>query len=128
MDKQKELDKIAKEIAKCQKCPLGQQRTKSVSGEGDPNTQIMFVGEAPGKQEDLQGKPFVGAAGKLLDELLLLIGLKRKDIFITNIVKCRPPANRDPLPQEIDACLHYLEQQIKIIQPKLIVTLGRHAM
>ncbi|MCK4967508.1 MAG: uracil-DNA glycosylase, partial [Candidatus Aenigmarchaeota archaeon] len=128
MDKQKELDKIANEIVKCQKCPLGQQRTKAVSGEGYPNAQIMFVGEAPGKQEDLQGKPFVGTAGKLLDELILLIGLKRKDIFITNIVKCRPPANRDPLPQEIDFCLPYLERQIEIIQPKLIVTLGRHAM
>lgn len=97
-------------------------------GEGSFDADIMFVGEAPGKSEDEQGKPFVGAAGKFLDELLNEIGLKRSDVFITNVVKCRPPENRDPLDEEINTCWSYLETQINEIKPKLIVTLGRHAM
>lgn len=107
---------------------LAKQATQIVFGDGNPDAELVFVGEAPGKNEDLQGKPFVGAAGKFLNEMLESIGLDRKDIYITNIVKYRPPNNRDPLPEEKTAFLPYLNQQLDIIQPKLIVTLGRHSM
>lgn len=122
------LEELNQQILKCQKCPLSRTRTNVVPGEGNPKAEIMFIGEGPGKNEDEQGKPFVGAAGKLLDKMLALINLDREDIFIANIVKCRPPGNRDPLPDEVNACWEWLAQQIEIIKPKLIVLLGRHSM
>ena len=127
-EKKVELEKIAAEIAACMKCRLCEQRTKTVPGAGNPKAEILFIGEGPGRDEDLQGEPFVGAAGKFLNEMLSSIGLKREDIFIVNVVKCRPPGNRDPEPDEVETCWPYLEQQIEIIQPKLIATLGRHSM
>ncbi len=123
-----ELDALAAEIAVCQKCLLHEGRSKTVPGEGPADADIMFIGEAPGFHEDQQGHPFVGAAGQFLDELLESINLKREDVFITNVIKCRPPGNRDPLPEEIAACKPYLERQIALIQPKIIVTLGRFSM
>ncbi len=128
MSKKEKLAKIAEQIKKCRKCPLAKNRVQAVPGEGNPETKIIFIGEAPGEKESQQGRPFVGTAGKLLDELIKIAGFERKDVFITNIVKCRPPNNRDPLPEEIKICWPYLEEQIKIIKPKLIITLGRHAM
>lgn len=122
------LEDIRNNIIVCTKCGLSKTRTHAVPGEGNMNADIMFIGEGPGKSEDEQGKPFVGAAGKFLDELLSEIGMNRGDVFITNVVKCRPPGNRDPLDNEIAVCWPYLEAQIKLIKPKLIVTLGRHAM
>lgn len=122
------LIKIAEEVAECTKCPLYKSRTKGVPGDGSPTAEIMFIGEGPGKNEDLQGKPFVGAAGKYLDELLAMIKIKRADVYIANVIKSRPPGNRDPLPEEVAACWPYLERQLRLIRPKLIVTLGRHAM
>jgi DNA polymerase len=107
---------------------LAAQATQLVFGEGNPDADIVFIGEAPGKKEDLKGVPFIGAAGKFLDEMLGLINLKREHIYITNIVKYRPPNNRDPLPQEKSAFLPYLESQLEVIQPKLVVTLGRHSL
>ena len=109
-------------------CALRTQATRAVPGAGSAKAKILFIGEAPGKNEDEQGVPFVGAAGKFLDEMLATINLKREDIYITNIVKYRPPDNRDPLPEEIADCQEWLNEQIKIIQPKIIVTLGRHAL
>ncbi|KKP89025.1 MAG: Phage SPO1 DNA polymerase-related protein [Berkelbacteria bacterium GW2011_GWA2_35_9] len=123
----KELEIIAQEL-KSSICPLRVGATQAVPGEGNPDADILFIGEAPGEQEDKLGRPFVGAAGKLLDKLLASIDLKREDVFIANIEKFRPPGNRDPLPEEISACFPFLERQIKIIQPKLIITLGRHAL
>jgi len=123
-----DLNQIAAEVRVCSLCPLSQSRTQAVPGEGPPNAQIMFIGEGPGFHEDRTGRPFVGAAGKFLDELLSLAGLKREEVFITNIVKCRPPANRDPHPEEIEACQPYLDRQIALIKPKVIVTLGRYSM
>ena len=123
-----ELEALAAEVAKCTRCLLHQGRTKAVPGEGPENADIMFIGEAPGFHEDQQGQPFVGAAGKFLDELLGSINLERKDVFIANVIKCRPPGNRDPLPEEIEACKPFLDRQIEIIQPKLVVTLGRFSM
>jgi len=122
------LHELNKQIEKCEKCPLYEGRTNAVPGEGSENAEIMFIGEGPGRDEDLQGRPFVGAAGKFLTEMLESIGLKREDVFIANVVKCRPPNNRDPLPEEIKTCWDYLEEQMKIIKPKIIVTLGRHSM
>lgn len=122
------LTEINEQIRSCKKCGLCKTRTNSVPGSGDINADIMFIGEGPGKNEDLKGEPFIGAAGKFLDELLNGIGLKRSDTFITNIVKCRPPKNRDPEPDEVKACYSYLEKQVAIIKPKLIILLGRHAM
>lgn len=122
------LEKIAAEVRVCPRCPLSKSRTKAVPGEGPATAEIMFIGEGPGFHEDRTGRPFVGAAGQFLDELLALAGLKREEVFITNIVKCRPPGNRDPLPAEIDACQPYLDRQIAVIQPKVIVTLGRYSM
>lgn len=123
-----ELQAIAQEIAVCRKCDLAKSRNRTVPGEGNSDADVVFVGEAPGWYEDQQGRPFVGPAGKLLEELLQSISLNRSDVFITNVVKCRPPQNRDPLPEEIDACSDYLERQLARIKPKLIVTLGRHSM
>lgn len=123
------LDTLAKDIVADDVCPeLRTGATQLVFGDGSVDADIVFVGEAPGKNEDLQGKPFVGAAGKFLDEMLTMINLKRQDVYITNIVKYRPPDNRDPLPEEKVAFLPYLIRQLDIIAPKLIVTLGRHSM
>lgn len=128
-DKQARLDQIKAEILKHNVCPdLAETATQLVFGDGNPSAEIVFIGEAPGKNEDLQGKPFVGAAGKFLNEMLDGIGLKREDVYITNIVKYRPPNNRDPLPDEKKAFLPYLQAQLEVIQPKLVATLGRHSM
>lgn len=109
----------------CEKCPLHQTRTNCVFGTGNKNARLMFIGEAPGEKEDLSGIPFVGAAGKLLDRFLEAVDIKREDVYIANILKCRPPKNRDPLPAEEDACIDYLRAQVKLIDPELIVCLGR---
>jgi DNA polymerase len=122
------LTLIAEEVRSCTNCRLHEGTRNGVPGEGNPDAEILFVGEGPGMNEDAQGRPFVGAAGNLLSEMLGRAGLKREDVFITNIVKHRPPGNRDPLPDEIAACSDYLERQIAEIQPTLIVTLGRHSM
>ncbi len=122
------IEEVNKEVRNCIKCGLCKTRTNAVPGEGNPNADIVFIGEAPGKNEDLEGKPFVGAAGKFLNELLASIALTREEVFITNIVKCRPPGNRDPEESEIKTCWPYLKRHLKIIKPKLIVTLGRHSM
>lgn len=127
--KQQQLDELRDKIIADEVClDLAQQATQLVFGDGDPDTDIVFIGEAPGKNEDLEGKPFVGSAGKFLNQLLEMVNVARKDIYITNIVKYRPPNNRDPLPEEKSAFMPYLDQQIAIIQPKLIVTLGRHSL
>jgi len=123
----KELEKIADEVRRCCKCGLGSTRTNAVPGEGNPNARIMFVGEGPGAEEDAQGRPFVGRAGQLLDKVIAAMGLKRSDVFIANILKCRPPGNRDPRPDEIINCFPYLQQQIEIINPEIIVALGAPA-
>ena len=123
-----ELGKIADAVSACQKCGLHHSRSKGVPGEGPHNAEIMFIGEGPGFHENNQGRPFVGAAGDFLVELLAGIGIKREEVFITNVVKCRPPGNRDPLPEELTACAPYLEKQLQIINPKVIVTLGRFSM
>lgn len=122
------LAELYREVALCQDCALAKNRTQVVPGEGPQNAQILFIGEAPGWHEDKQGRPFVGPAGKFLDELLSIIGLKRDDVYIANVIKCRPPNNRDPLPPEIDACKRWLDWQIELIKPKIIVTLGRYSM
>jgi len=119
--------KVIDKIKKCTKCKLHKTRRNPVPGEGPCNAKIMFVGEAPGGKEDETGRPFVGAAGQFLTELLGMAGLRREDVFITNILKCRPPNNRDPEPDEIEACKPYLVRQIRLISPKVIVTLGRYA-
>jgi uracil-DNA glycosylase family 4 len=122
------LQTLAAEISQCTKCLLHRGRTKAVPGEGPAGADIMFIGEAPGFHEDQQGRPFVGAAGKFLEELLESISLTRQDVYIANVIKCRPPGNRDPLPDEIEACKPFLDQQIELIRPKLVVTLGRFSM
>ena len=122
------LEKVADEIAICENCPLNQGRTNTVPGQGRSDADIMFIGEGPGFHEDRQGLPFVGASGKFLAEMLGSIGLTREDVFITNVVKCRPPGNRDPQSNEIDACREYLDRQIELINPKVIITLGRFSM
>jgi uracil-DNA glycosylase len=128
-DKQTQLDQLAAEIEKTNVCPeLAKQATQLVFGTGNPDADVVFIGEAPGKNEDLKGEPFVGAAGKFLNEMLAMIGMDRSDIYITNIVKYRPPNNRDPMPSEKAEFLPYLQKQLDIIAPKLIVTLGRHSM
>ena len=128
MDKQAELDALAAEIIKSGVCSeLADQATQLVMGDGNADADIVFIGEAPGKNEDLQGKPFVGAAGKFLDEMLAAAGLRRSDVYITNIVKYRPPNNRDPLPEEKRQFWPYLMRQLEIIQPKAVLTLGRHS-
>jgi len=123
-----ELAKLASLIRRCRNCDLVLGRHHAVPGEGHPRATMMFVGEGPGATEDETGRPFVGAAGHFLDELLADIGLRREDVFIANVTKCRPPGNRDPLPEEIDACHPWLRAQIRIIQPRVICTLGRFAM
>jgi DNA polymerase len=122
------MEKLYDEIKGCARCELSASRTNAVPGVGPVPTDIMFIGEGPGFHEDRQGVPFVGAAGKFLDELLASVGIERKDVYIANVVKCRPPNNRDPRPEEIEACRPYLERQIELLRPKIIVTLGRHSM
>jgi uracil-DNA glycosylase family 4 len=127
--KQTKLDAIAKQIVADKVTPdLAKTATQLVFGDGNPSAEVVFIGEAPGKNEDLQGKPFVGAAGKFLNDMLEMIGLKRQDVYITNIVKYRPPDNRDPFPEEKQAFLPYLESQLEVIQPLIVVTLGRHSL
>ena len=121
------LDVVAAEVIVCTKCPLWKTRKNAVPGEGNPESPVMFIGEAPGQSEDIKGKPFVGAAGKFLETLLSEIGLSRNDVFICNIVKCRPPRNREPMPNEIQTCTPYLDRQINIIKPKFVVTLGNYS-
>jgi len=123
-----ELESLVAEVSRCTRCLLHRGRTKAVPGAGPENADIMFIGEAPGFHEDQQGLPFVGAAGSFLDELLESIDMKRDQVYITNVIKCRPPGNRDPLPEEVEACKSYLDRQIELIQPKLVVTLGRFSM
>jgi uracil-DNA glycosylase family 4 len=122
------MAQIANEVAVCQRCLLHHSRKLAVPGEGPVDAEIMFIGEGPGFHENEQGRPFVGAAGKYLEELLAKINLKREHVYIGNVVKCRPPNNRDPLPDELAACSDYLERQIQVISPKVIVTLGRYSM
>jgi uracil-DNA glycosylase family 4 len=123
-----ELGRLDKEVRACDRCDLHIGTTNGVPGEGPNDSEIMFVGEAPGFNEDKQGRPFVGAAGKFLEELLAVAGLQRGDVYITNVVKHRPPNNRDPLPAELTACRPYLELQIELINPRVIVTLGRYSL
>lgn len=125
--KQKRMDELKRQIRECHKCTLWKNAKNPVPGEGDLNATLMLIGEAPGYHEDIKGQPFVGSAGKILDELLMSIGIKRNEIFIGNIIKHRPDENRDPTDEEINACGTYLEHQIQIIEPRLIVTLGRHS-
>ena len=122
------LDEVAHAVHNCFDCPLHRGRTNAVPGEGSPSAELMFIGEGPGFHEDRQGRPFVGPAGQLLEGLLASIGTNRDDVFIANMVKCRPPDNRDPEPGEIAACAKYLERQIELINPRLIVTLGRFSL
>jgi uracil-DNA glycosylase family 4 len=122
-----ELHAYRDAVADCTRCPLAGGRTQVVFGSGDPAADLMFVGEAPGFHEDKQGVPFVGAAGKLLDQLLASIGLARSDVYVANVLKCRPPGNRDPLPEEIEACEGHLWKQIELIQPRVVATLGNFA-
>jgi DNA polymerase len=123
-----DLPSLHAAVHRCRLCPLGSSRTRAVPGVGPATARIMIVGEAPGQNEDQQGEPFVGAAGKLLDQLLRGIGLSRADVFITNILKCRPPGNRDPQPAEVEACSPYLEQQQRFVRPEVVLLLGRHAL
>lgn len=122
-----EWNQLQQECMTCQGCELHHTRTNCVFGTGNPNADLMFVGEAPGEQEDLSGTPFVGRAGQLLDKFLFAVDLPRQDVYIANILKCRPPKNRDPLPAEEDACIEFLRRQVRLIQPKIIVCLGRIA-
>ena len=122
------LEAIAADVRVCTRCRLNETRTNSVPGEGDPDTEVMFVGEGPGFNEDREGRPFVGRAGGLLERLLGHIGWTRDDVFITNVVKCRPPDNRDPMPDEIAACAPFLQRQLEVLDPALVVTLGRFSM
>jgi len=123
----KKLEQLAGQVQQCRKCELGSLRKNAVPGEGNQNAQIMFVGEGPGAEEDAKGKPFIGRAGQLLDKIIIAMGLKRTDVYICNIVKCRPPGNRDPKPDEIINCLPYLQRQIELIKPDIIITLGAPA-
>jgi DNA polymerase len=122
------LAQLCKEIAACQDCELAKYRTKVVPGEGAEDAELLFIGEAPGWHEDQQGRPFVGPAGQFLDQLLASIGLQREEVYIANVIKCRPPQNREPLPAEIQSCRKWLDHQIEIIQPKMIITLGRYSL
>ncbi len=122
-----DLEALRAYIGDCQRCPLARTRTTLVFGVGDPHARLMFIGEAPGRNEDLQGEPFVGAAGQLLDELLASIGLVRSQVYIANVLKCRPPGNRDPLPEEIESCTPFLAEQVRLIDPVVIATLGNFA-
>ncbi len=127
-DKATAIRELNEQVAVCPNCALAKTRTKAVPGSGNPETDIVFIGEGPGFHEDQQGLPFVGQSGKFLDELLASIELRREDVYICNVVKCRPPNNRDPQPEEIAACAPWLEQQLDIIKPRVIVTLGRFSM
>jgi len=127
MSKQDRMESVAAEVRACRKCELWRLRRNPVPGEGNLDAKVMFIGEAPGYWEDVKGRPFVGAAGKLLDEMLSKTGLSRGEVYIANILKCRPPENRDPLPVEVKACAPFLDQQIEVIKPRFIVTLGRHS-
>jgi uracil-DNA glycosylase family 4 len=122
------LAELAEQIASCPDCALSRTRTRAVPGEGRPDAEMVFIGEGPGYYEDQQARPFVGPAGHFLEQLLASIGLRRQDVYICNVIKCRPPDNRDPLPQEISACRGWLDRQLEIIQPGLVVTLGRYSM
>ena len=122
-----EFDDLVQEINTCTLCALSRTRTRAVPGEGSRRADLVFIGEGPGYYEDRDGRPFVGPAGQFLDELLASIGMKREDVYITNMVKCRPPNNRDPLPGETQACKPYLDKQLELIAPKVVVTLGRHS-
>ena len=128
MSVEETLAQVAQEVSECTRCELHRTRKQAVPGEGPANTEIMLIGEGPGFHENEQGRPFVGAAGKFLEELLAQAVLKRSDVWIGNVVKCRPPGNRDPLPEELSSCDDYLERQIKAINPKIIITLGRFSM
>ncbi|MBI1885533.1 MAG: uracil-DNA glycosylase [Chloroflexi bacterium] len=123
-----ELQELYRRVSVCSDCDLCQKRTHAVPGEGPENAEVMFIGEAPGFYEDQQARPFVGPAGRFLDELIASTGLRREQVYITNVVKCRPPENRDPLPSEIESCRNYLQRQIELIKPKVIVTLGRYSL
>jgi uracil-DNA glycosylase family 4 len=122
------LAELAEQIASCPDCDLSRTRNRAVPGEGRPDAEIVLIGEGPGYYEDQQGRPFVGPAGHFLEQLLASIGLRRQDVYICNVIKCRPPENRDPLPQEISACRKWLDRQLEVIQPRLVVTLGRYSM
>ena len=122
------LTELYQEIESCQDCELARHRNRAVPGEGSEDSDLLFIGEAPGWHEDQRGRPFVGPAGQFLEELLASIGLKRDQVYIANVIKCRPPGNRDPLPEEIQTCGKWLNRQIEIIRPKMIVTLGRYSM
>jgi uracil-DNA glycosylase family 4 len=122
------LEEVASEVRSCTRCRLHETRTRAVPGEGNPDTEVVFVGEGPGQNEDRQGRPFVGRAGDLLVKFLATLRWRRDEVFITNIVKCRPPENRDPEPDEIAACAPYLQRQLEILDPALVVTLGRHSL
>lgn len=129
MNSEEVLDQVAEEVSGCTKCELHHSRKKAVPGEGPADADILFIGEGPGFHENEQGRPFVGAAGRFLEELLASIGMSREQVFITNVVKCRPPGNRDPRPQEVGTCTsNYLDRQIQAINPRVIVTLGRYSM
>jgi len=128
MPSEQRLQEIREAITQCQRCPLAKGRLNAVPGEGPAKVDIMFIGEAPGFHENKQGKPFVGQAGQFLDELIQAAGVDREQVYITNVVKCRPPNNRDPLPEELEACQVYLDEQIELLQPEVIVTLGRISM
>jgi len=128
MTAEEELAQIAKEVSGCTLCGLHHSRKNAVPGEGPADSSLLFIGEGPGFHENEQGRPFVGAAGKFLEDLLASIDMRREQVFICNVVKCRPPGNRDPLPEEIEACRPYLDRQIAAIQPKVIITLGRYSM
>jgi uracil-DNA glycosylase family 4 len=122
------LEEVASEVRSCTRCRLHETRTRAVPGEGNPDTEVVFVGEGPGQNEDRQGRPFVGRAGDLLVKFLATLRWRRDEVFITNIVKCRPPENRDPEPDEVAACAPYLQRQLEILDPALVVTLGRHSL
>ncbi len=123
----KTLEDIQKELGECKRCELCETRTTIVFGVGNPHAEVMLIGEAPGRQEDLGAEPFIGAAGKYLNELLALAGIERKDVYIANILKCRPPGNADPLPQQIETCTPFLREQVRAVEPLILVTLGRFA-
>jgi DNA polymerase len=127
-DRRRALAELNAGVRACVACPLSRTRTHTVPGEGPVDAEIMFIGEGPGYYEDQQGRPFVGAAGQFLEQLLGSIGLKRTDVFIANVVKCRPPSNRDPLPEEIGACSGWLSRQIEVVRPRVVVTLGRYSL
>ncbi|MBI2907572.1 MAG: uracil-DNA glycosylase [Chloroflexi bacterium] len=122
------MEELNRDIGACQRCDLARHRARVVPGEGPADSVVLFIGEAPGFHEDQQGRPFVGPAGQFLNQLLILAGLRREQVFICNVIKCRPPENRDPLPTEIQACRPWLDRQIELIEPKVVVTLGRYSM